>query len=82
MTDQEILDAMSPRDKGILIAYAECGMRPSRTARKHFISHQGVEYHLRRVRANTGLDPRNFFQLYRLVNLIIQERKDYDGEES
>ena len=79
MTDNEILAAMNPRDKEIVLAFAENGMRPSFAAKGHYLSHQGVEYHLRKVRANTGLDPRNFFQLYRLATLIIQERKEYDG---
>lgn len=82
MTDGEILDAMNPRDKEIILAFADNGMRPSFTAKGHYLSHQGVDYHLRKVRANTGLDPRNFYQLYKLAMLIKQEREDYDGERS
>ena len=79
MTDIEILDAMNPRDKELVLAFSESDMRLGLVAKEHYLSHQGVNYHFRKVKANTGLDPRNFFQLYRLATLIIQVRKEYDG---
>jgi hypothetical protein len=43
------------------------------------MSHNGVYYHLLSVKAKTGLDPKNFFDLCQLVEMITKERKDYDG---
>ena len=35
---------MNPRDKEIILAFADNGMRPSFTAKGHYLSHQGVDY--------------------------------------
>lgn len=80
LRDEEILERMTPTDKDIVLTYAKSGMKPSLAAKKFHISHNGVAYHLRSVRAKTGLDPQKFFDLSRLCQMIIKEREDYDRQ--
>lgn len=79
MTTAEILSAMSPLDKGVVIAFAEANMKPGGASKRYHMSYNGVYYHLLSVKAKTGLDPKNFFDLCQLVEMITKERKDYDG---
>lgn len=77
MSDEEILAALTPVDKSILIAYAENMMRLNKTGRVLNFSNNNVSYHLTRIRTDTGLDPRNFYDLIRFVDIINKERRTY-----
>lgn len=80
MTTTEILSAMSPLDKGVVMAFAEANMKPGGASKQYHMSHNGVYYHLLSVKVKTGLDPKNFFDLCKLVEAITKERMEYDGE--
>lgn len=58
---------MTAQDKEILVAFAENGMKCSRTADAVFLHHNSVEYHLRKIKKETGLDPRNLYDLIKLL---------------
>lgn len=77
MSDEEILAVLTPVDKKILLAYADNKMVTNVTARALHFSGNNVSYHLTRIRTDTGLDPRNFYDLVRFVNLINEERRAY-----
>lgn len=48
-------------------AFAECGMRKSKTAKVLFISKTGLEYRLRLIKRQTGFDPTNYYELLKLL---------------
>ena len=63
-------DALSRVDVEILTALANCRMNISATARKSRYDRKTVEYHLGRVHSATGLDPKNFWDLHKLLNML------------
>lgn len=79
MTTTEMLSALTPMDKEIVMNFAEANMKPGLAVSKHHVSYNNVYYHLLSVRVKTGLDPKNFYDLCKLVEMITKERKDYDG---
>lgn len=56
--------------KQIVKAFAKCDMSTSRTARETLYSQKDIDYHLRMVKLKTGLNPRNFIDLVRLLVLL------------
>ena len=79
MTEREMLDVMTPVDKGVVMSYAEADMKPGIAVARYHMSHNGVYYHLLSVKAKTGLDPKRFFDLCKLVEIISAERRNYEG---
>ena len=79
MTTTEMLSAMSPLDKGVVMEFANANMKPGGASKRYHMSYNGVYYHLLSTKAKTGLDPKNFFDFFQLVEMITKERKDYDG---
>lgn len=57
-------------------AYAECNMNTVQAGKKMNYHCHTVVYHLNKVAAETGLNPRNF---YDLAKLLGYERKDERG---
>ena len=57
-------------DAEILIAFVCNNMSIEDTAKSQFIHRNTVTYHLEKVEAVTGLNPRNFFDLVQLMELI------------
>ena len=70
MTESEILNSLTEMDKKAVLSYAENSMRMSRAAKALFMVHSAVYYHIISIKAKTGLDPRNFYDLSKLINLI------------
>lgn len=61
---------MKETDRKILIAYAECNMNVSETARALMYHRNNVDYHLKKIAEETGLNP---FCFYDLVQLLKNE---------
>lgn len=61
---------LSETAKEILLAYAENNMSARAVSTKLFRDYNGVAYHLNRIKKKTGLDPRNFFDLCKLVSAV------------
>lgn len=58
---------MNETDKEILIAFAECNMNVCETARVLVYHRNTVDYHLKRIEEKTGLNPKCFFDLVKLL---------------
>lgn len=58
---------LTEEDLSFLHEYAKCNMRSSDAARRIFVHRNTMEYHLDKVKEKTGLDPRKFHQLVRLL---------------
>lgn len=60
---------MTDTDKEIVLAYAENNMNRSETARQFYMSYSGLLFRLERIQRITGLDPRKFYDLVKLVEM-------------
>lgn len=60
---------LTETEREVIIAYAENNMNTNATAAKLFRHNNGVSYILGRVKKKTGLDPRKFFDLYKLATI-------------
>ena len=60
-------------DRECVLAYAKCGMQVSEAARQLVYHRNTFVYHLDQVKAKTGLDPRDFFDLIKLVQMCQGE---------
>lgn len=60
---------MSPRRLEVVRAYADSGMNVTAAARALGCSSDTIRHHLAMVKKKTGLDPRNFWDLARLLGL-------------
>ena len=63
-------DEMTPLRRKIILALADCSMVVSAAARKLYIDHTTVFYHMRIIKQITGKDPRNFYDLCDLVQMV------------
>lgn len=51
----------------VLVAYAECNMNMSQAAKKLYMHHNNVAHHLELIRKKSDLNPRNLFDLIKLL---------------
>ena len=58
------------KDKQIILALADNGMKWKVDARAIDIHPNTVSYRLGRIYDNTGLDPLNFYDLHKLVQMV------------
>ena len=75
MTDRkmpQMSKSLTETDWEVLVAFAECDMRPYRTADKLYMSKGSIPYHLKRIQNETGLNPYKFYDLIKLLGF----RKD------
>lgn len=49
--------------KQVIIAMCQNDMSVTRTARAMHYAHNNIQYHVEHIRAQTGLNPRNFFDM-------------------
>ena len=66
---------LSRKDIEIIFAMCEENLNCSAVVRKHYVHHNTVIYHLKRIKQNTGLDPKNF---HNLIELEIMAKEIYD----
>lgn len=67
---------MTELQKEIILTFALCNMNVCATARAMYTHRNNIEYHLGRVKAETGLDPHNFYDLIALVKMAKKGEKD------
>lgn len=60
---------MNALEKEIVLAFAKCDMNLSETARKRYMHRNSIVYQLEKVEKKTGLQPKRFFDLIKLVKL-------------
>lgn len=77
----DVLEELTPVDKAVVMAYADAGMSALGAGRLMHFSNNGINYHLTKVRTLTGLNPRKFYDLTKLVELINNERREYDRQQ-
>ena len=63
-------DKMTPVRCEIVLALADCQMRAAAAARKLYMDHTSVLYHIKVIKNITGKDPMNFYDLCELVGMV------------
>ena len=61
--------SMTNDDKRFILEYAKNNMNGTKKADTFFLHRNTVEYRLKRIKAETKLDPKNFFDLVKLVQM-------------
>lgn len=64
---------LSEKRRAVALAYAEAGMNVQAAARALGVSPDTVRYHLDAIKRRTGLDPKNFWDLARMLGLQRKE---------
>lgn len=65
---------MTELDMNIIEAMADNDMNIAGVGKKMFMYRTSVLYHLNKVKEETGLDPRVFYDLIKLLDVVKQER--------
>lgn len=70
---------LSNNDIDLIIAFANNNMDLSKTARKSFMHRNTAVYRLSKIKRNTGLNPRRFYDLFQLLQLagVVRIQCDY-----
>ena len=63
------MERLKLKQRAVVQAYADSGMNVCAAARALGLSGDTVRYHLAAIKKKTGLDPRNFWDLARLLGL-------------
>lgn len=58
---------LSQTNAEAILAFADGNMRPSEAARIMHVTPFNISYHLDKVKSITGLDPRKFYELAKLM---------------
>ena len=64
---------LTVQDRRILQAYADCGMNASAAAKVLGLNLKTVRYHLAGIKTRTGMDPKSFWDLTKLMGLRRKE---------
>lgn len=64
---------MTDAQKNAVIVFAEAGMNAQKAAKATHYHFNTIKYHLENAKKNTGLDPRNFFDLQKLYAMAKGE---------
>ena len=67
-------DQMTPVRCEIVLALADCAMNANAAAKKIYMNHSTVQYHIKIIKAVTGKNPRNFYDLYDLVQMVKEAK--------
>ena len=61
---------MEDRDRKLLKAYAENSMSMKKTSDAVYLHYNSIRYRFRLIQRETGLNPRNFYDLEKLLAMI------------
>lgn len=61
---------MEDRDKKLLKTYAENNMSMKKTGCAVYLHYNSIRYRFRLIQRETGLNPRNFYDLEKLLAMI------------
>ena len=67
---------LSILDKEIILAFAKYDMKAYRVSKKIYVCRGTVTYHCKKIKEKTNLDPRKFYDLCKLLE-IVNERGDF-----
>ena len=63
---------MNETQAKIIVVYARNSMRVTKTAEALYYDRQVIYHNFKKIRENTGLDPRNFFDLGELYTIAVE----------
>lgn len=69
---------MTETEARVILALAENSMNIAETARRIYVHRNTVEYHIAKIKRKTGLDARNFYQLYELTRRAEETLKQLE----
>ena len=69
---------MTEQEARIILTLAECSMNVSDTAQRSYVHRNTVLYHIGKIKEKTGLDARNFYQLYELTRRAKETLKQLE----
>ena len=72
----EGLDALTRVDIDVLLAFAKYDMKVHRTAEKAFFHRNTIDSHLSRIHYKTGLNPKKFYDLVKLIAAVEEMEKN------
>ena len=61
---------LSEEDCELIKNFAECDLHTVRVARKMHYTHGSISYRTRRIKEKTGLDPRSFYDMIKLLEIV------------
>lgn len=61
---------MKDIDTDVIRAMADCNMRQYAVSKKIYAARSTVNYRIRKIKQETGLDPRKFCDLVKLLDII------------
>ncbi len=64
---------MNDLQKSVIIALAQNDMSVTRTAKAMHYHHNNILYHTEHIYQQTGLNPRNFFDMIKLYDMATKE---------
>ena len=64
---------MNWMDKKVILTLADCNMNITQASEKLYMHRNSVVYHIKRIKKQTGLNPLNFYDLCKLVNMAKEE---------
>lgn len=67
---------MDERERLIVIAYADNNMNAQLTAQRIYYHRNSIWYHFNRIQEKTGLNPRNFYDLVKLVAIAKEANNE------
>lgn len=69
------MSILTEKEKEILLALAEHDMNRSEAAMAIYMARNSFYYHFDNIRKKTGLDPRNFYDLAKLLGMVKVTRR-------
>lgn len=67
---------LNDRQKELILKLAECNMRVTETARATYQHRNNACYHIAQIKKKVGLDPLNFYDLCKLVEIVKEETNE------
>ena len=74
MMTERLMEALDDTDVAIIRASAECSMRVNQIAKMLHYDRRTISNRLTTIRLRTGIDPRDFWGLHRLI-LLLEDHK-------
>lgn len=72
----EGLETLTRTDLDVLLAFAKYDMRVNRTSEKAFFHRNTIDSHLSKIRYKTGLNPKKFYDLVKLIAAVEEMEKN------
>ena len=61
---------MDDIEKSVILEMAKCDMNCNMAAEQMYRSRSGVQYYIKKIKSETGLDCRRFYDLIELLKMI------------